>query len=146
MFNRLVCTAIIAVLSATVLFSQRKTLLSDVLVLCCVCCVRLKKTVEYWKEQAGLLTAEAKAAADLSDIDNRRCDSPAISTADGDFAAVPGSSASSVCGSRPSNAACKGMAAAAALQAAAAANAAPAIGGDDTPDSRSSCGDGPEVI
>jgi hypothetical protein len=32
------------------------------------CVGRLRRQVEYWKERAGLLTADARAAADLSDI------------------------------------------------------------------------------
>lgn len=47
---------------------------------------RLRKQVEYWKEQAGLITADAKVAADLYDIDNRRCDSPAPSEGAAGFA------------------------------------------------------------
>lgn len=33
---------------------------------------RLRKQVEYWKEQAGLVGAEARAAAELAEIENRR--------------------------------------------------------------------------
>uniref|UniRef100_A0A383VU44 Kinesin motor domain-containing protein n=1 Tax=Tetradesmus obliquus TaxID=3088 RepID=A0A383VU44_TETOB len=110
--------------------------------------LRLRKQVDFWKEQAGLLSAEAKTAADLSDIADRRCDSPAAAStgtaADAD-AAVPGSGVSSTAGSRPSTAAGRTMAAAAVLQAAAAAAAAPAIGGEESPDSRSSC-EGSETL
>lgn len=109
---------------------------------------RLRKQVDFWKEQAGLLSAEAKTAADLSDIADRRCDSPAAAstgTAADAEAAVPGSGVSSTAGSRPSTAAGRTMAAAAVLQAAAAAAAAPAIGGEESPDSRSSC-EGSETL
>jgi hypothetical protein len=34
--------------------------------------LRLRKQLEAWKEKAGLVTAEARAAADLRDVDNRR--------------------------------------------------------------------------
>eukprot|EP00879_Flechtneria_rotunda_P020451 GHRR01021517.1.p1 GENE.GHRR01021517.1~~GHRR01021517.1.p1 ORF type:complete len:458 (+),score=171.49 GHRR01021517.1:1146-2519(+) len=107
---------------------------------------RLKKAVEYWKEQAGLQTADAKAAADLTDIDNRRCDSPATEEASSSTAAAipppaaagPGSGASSASNSRPGTGLSR--AAAAALQAAAAPAAAPAIGCDDSPQSSESDG------
>ncbi|KAF8058864.1 KIN14I [Scenedesmus sp. PABB004] len=103
--------------------------------------LRLRKQVDYWKEQAGLATAEAKAAADLAEIDNRRCDSPAALSAPGGGGggAVAEEPAG---GSRPSTAA--GRAAAAALQAAAAPAAAPAIGDDrDSQDGSSACGSEP---
>jgi hypothetical protein len=38
--------------------------------------LRLRKAVEFWKEQAGLATAEARAAADLRDIADRRGGTP----------------------------------------------------------------------
>jgi hypothetical protein len=34
--------------------------------------LRLRKQVDYWKEQAGLTTAEARATADLREIVDRR--------------------------------------------------------------------------
>jgi hypothetical protein len=108
---------------------------------------RLRKAVEYWKDQAGLVSADARAAADLVDIDNRRCDSPgpeatllpssssaattpqhhhhtsSSSAAAGGGGGTPGSS-------RPGTAALRGAAAAAAaaaLQAAASDAAAAAL-------------------
>jgi hypothetical protein len=80
---------------------------------------RLRKAVEYWKEQAGLLTADAKAAADLFEIENRRCDSPAAAAAAADgtpggascpptAAAGFGSTSSSVISSRPGTAVSRG--------------------------------------
>jgi len=34
--------------------------------------LRLRKQVDYWKEQAGLMTAEQRAAADLREVADRR--------------------------------------------------------------------------
>eukprot|EP00775_Hariotina_reticulata_P011897 gene11897-12041_t len=67
--------------------------------------LRLRKTVDYWKEQAGLLTTEAKLSADLTDIDDRRCESPNGNDSDSlSVGHIPGSSASSMSGSRPGTA------------------------------------------
>ncbi|GBF96810.1 hypothetical protein Rsub_09666 [Raphidocelis subcapitata] len=38
--------------------------------------LRLKRAVEYWKEQAGLATAEARAGADLREVTDRRTPGP----------------------------------------------------------------------
>lgn len=100
--------------------------------------IRLRKAVEYWKEQAGLITADAKVAADLYEIENRRCDSPAPSTdaalaglytppGAAAAAAGGGSTTSSVQGSRPGTGLSRtvGSAIALQLQAAAADASAP---------------------
>lgn len=99
---------------------------------------RLKKAVDYWKEQAGLITADAKAAADLFEVENRRCDSPAVSTDVGlsSFSTPPaaaaafGSSTSSVAGSRPGTGMSRAVGSAIALQLQAAAADAAAPMGD----------------
>lgn len=91
----------------------------------------LRKAVEYWKEQAGLLTTDAKVAADLLDIENRRCDSP-LAGADGGHhfstppAASLSSTTSSMQGSRPGTALSRMVGSAVALQLQAAAADAPA--------------------
>ena len=109
------------------------------LLLSCFC--RLKRQVDYWKEQAGLITADAKAAADLCEIENRRCDSPAASTDAGpsSFSTPPaaaaafGSSTSSIAGSRPGTGMSRTVGSAIALQLqAAAADAAAPMGEPET--------------
>lgn len=102
----------------------------------CACCCRLRKAVDYWKDQAGLITADAKTAADLYDIENRRCDSPAPSEGMGigSFSTPPSaipSGLGSASSSRPGTGFSRGMGSAIALQLqAAATDAAAALGGE----------------
>jgi hypothetical protein len=96
----------------------------------------LRKQVDYWKDQAGLVTADAKAAADLYEIENRRCDSPAASEGmGGGFGTPPSAIAglSSTTSSRPGTGLSRtvGSAIALQLQAAAGDGAAP-MGGAET--------------
>eukprot|EP00878_Enallax_costatus_P030168 GHUV01032825.1.p1 GENE.GHUV01032825.1~~GHUV01032825.1.p1 ORF type:complete len:1266 (+),score=433.04 GHUV01032825.1:2206-6003(+) len=92
--------------------------------------IRLRKQLDYWKEQAGLNSAEGRLAADLTDIENRRCDSPAITGGGEDSTGGSGHN------SRPGTAA--GRAIAASLQQAASPLSATAIGGDQSPSETSS--------
>jgi hypothetical protein len=120
-------------------------LLCCLLLLPCCCRHRLRKAVDYWKEQAGLITADAKTAADLFDVENRRCDSPAPSEGMGGMgmggvgvssfstppSAIP-SGLGSASSSRPGTGFSRGVGSAIALQLqAAATDAAAALGGGE---------------
>lgn len=108
-----------------------------------VCC-RLRRNVDYWKEQAGFISADAKAAADLYDIENRRCDSPAPSESMGTFNTPPSamhsgipsgipSGLGSTCSSRPGTGFSRGMGPSIAMQLqAAAADVAAPLGEPET--------------